>query len=404
VAGASTLGLLALVASAPDLRRRPLPWVSVGAAALAAAAWLSLPPRRLLEQNLLQLTLPELKILSVHEGVNESLAVSESPTGDRALHIDGFTMSAGNLFAERYMRAFAHVPLLELDAPRRVLVICFGVGNTLHAASLHRSVTSLEVADLSRDVLERAGDFAGTNHRVLTDPRVAVFVNDGRNHLLTRPEHSFDLITLEPPPISQAGISALYSVEFYRAARGRLAPGGYLSQWLPAYQLPGEQALTAVRAFLDVFPNGVLLSGAEQELILLGRNAETNTIDPEQVREHLRARPEVAADLARVGLGSDSAIIAMFAGAPSTLRAATQDVLPVTDDYPSMEYGMDPLLERTRVPAQLFDVGRLAEWCPRCFAGSGSGDALSPDLPDLGPLLGEAARLYRSQTFLERPR
>ena len=66
-----------------------------------------------------------------------------------------------------------------------------------------------------------------------------MYVNDGRQHLQMQPPGSYDLITLEPPPIGYAGVAALYSREFYALARTRLKPSGYVSQWLPAYQVPG---------------------------------------------------------------------------------------------------------------------------------------------------------------------
>jgi len=50
------------------------------------------------------------------------------------------------------MRAFVHIPLLSLDAPESVLVICFGVGNTAHAASLYPSVRRLGGAARSGSV------------------------------------------------------------------------------------------------------------------------------------------------------------------------------------------------------------------------------------------------------------
>jgi spermidine synthase len=51
---------------------------------------------------------------------------------------------------------------------------------------------------------------------------------------------SYDLITLEPPPIGYAGVASLYSEEFYALARSRLKPRGFVSQWLPSYQVPTE--------------------------------------------------------------------------------------------------------------------------------------------------------------------
>ena len=138
---------------------------------------------------------------------------------------------------------------------------------------------------------------------MLRDPRVVVYVNDGRQHLQMQPPASYDLITLEPPPIGYAGVAALYSSEFYALARTRLKPRGYVSQWLPAYQVPGATTLAMIRAFVDVFPQAVLISGAEADLLLLGTNDSGIEIDPARLAAALTRAPAVKADLARVDLG-----------------------------------------------------------------------------------------------------
>src|SRR5262249_44145201 len=181
------------------------------------------------------------------------------------------------------MRALAHIPLLCIDQPRNVLVIGFGVGNTTHAATLHPSVRRVEVAELSRQILDHASYFKDANRDVLSDPRVAVYVNDGRQHLQMQPAASYDVIALEPSPIAHAGVGALYSTEFYRVVRSSLKPKGYISQWLPAYQVPATTTLAMIRAFVEVFPQAVLLSGAQPNLLLLGANDERIEIEPARV-------------------------------------------------------------------------------------------------------------------------
>src|SRR5207247_9665975 len=101
----------------------------------------------------------------------------------------------------------------------------------------------------------------------------------GRHHLQMRSSDSYDLITLEPPPIVHAGVAALYTTEFYERARARLKPNGYLTQWLPAYGVPQSMILSMVRSFVDVFPNAVLLSGASSNLLLVGTTAQRNEIN-----------------------------------------------------------------------------------------------------------------------------
>jgi tetratricopeptide (TPR) repeat protein len=160
----------------------------------------------------------------------------------------------------------------------------------------------------------------------------------------------------------------LYSKEFYALARTRLRPGGYISQWLPAYQVPPETTLSMVRAFLDVFPEAVLLSGAEADLLLLGTTAARIEIDPEQVSARLASAPEVRADLDRIDLGEVREIVGTFVGARPTLAAGTRDAVPVTDDRPLQEYGVRSMLNFGRgVPTEIVDLDEVDAWCPRCY-------------------------------------
>jgi tetratricopeptide (TPR) repeat protein len=254
-----------------------------------------------------------------------------------------------------------------IDNPTRALVIGFGVGNTTHAATLHPSMRRVEVADLSRNVLDHASWFEATNGNVLRDSRVSVYLNDGRHHLLLQPPASYDLIALEPPPIGYAGVSSLYSEEFYRLARTRLRPEGFVSQWLPAYQVPTATTLSMIRSFVDVFPQSVLLSGAQADLILIGATNRID-VDPNQLFAALSQRAPVRADLTRLDLGTPREIVGMFVGSSSTLAAATRDATPVTDDRPVQEFGVRSLLNLGEsVPGSVVDLSRVAEWCPKCF-------------------------------------
>jgi tetratricopeptide (TPR) repeat protein len=277
-------------------------------------------------------------------------------------------MSSTAPLDQRYMRALAHIPLLSMAQPARVLVIGFGVGNTTHAATLHSSVARVDVADLSRNILDHAGYFRDANRDVLRDRKVAVFVNDGRQHLQMTPPGTYDLITLEPPPIAYAGVAALYSREFYALARSRLTAGGYVSQWLPAYQVPADSSLAMVRAFLDVFPHTVLLSGAQAELLLVGTTAQRIEIDPARVAATLARETAVREDLARLDLGSVREIAGTFVGSADTLARATSTSPAVTDDRPRQEYGVRSGLSTglLGVPASLFDLMQVASWCARC--------------------------------------
>jgi tetratricopeptide (TPR) repeat protein len=250
-----------------------------------------------------------------------------------------------------------------------VLVIGFGVGNTTHAATLHPSLRRLEIADLSRNILEHASYFESANQRVLKDRRVHVFINDGRQHLQIQPPDTYDLITLEPPPIGYAGVAALYSKEFYELARSRLTSRGFVSQWLPTYQVPGTTALSMIRAFIDVFPQSVLLSGAQADLLLIGTAGPAIELDPARIAAALMTRLAVRDDLERLEMLGVRDIAGAFIGSARTLREATANVRPVTDDWPATEYSvLSALNPGEDVPANVVNLERLPEWCPQCFA------------------------------------
>ena len=117
-----------------------------------------------------------------------------------------------------------------------------------------------------------------------------------------QPPGAYDLITLEPPPIAYAGVSALYSREFYALARSRLSRAATSASGCPPTRCRRD-ALAMIRAFVDVFPQAVLLSGAESDLILLGTTAERIEIDPDRLAAALARAPAVRMDLERVDLG-----------------------------------------------------------------------------------------------------
>jgi tetratricopeptide (TPR) repeat protein len=124
-----------------------------------------------------------------------------------------------------------------------------------------------------------------------------------------------------------------------------------------------------IRAFVDVFPQSVLLSGAEADLILLGTNGSRIEIDPGRVAMSLSRAPAVQMDLDRLDLGRVHEIVGSFVGSARTLDAATRDVEPVTDDRPLQEYGVRSLLNFSGVvPGTVVDLSQVGDWCSACFA------------------------------------
>lgn len=359
-------------------------------AVLALVAWARLPRDFLLHRAVT--VPPPSKEIAASEGIGETIAIVEGPTGDRALYTNGHPMSTTRVGGQRYMRLFAHAPLLMMDEPKDALVICFGVGNTLSAVLLHDELERVDLVDVSRHVLEHGHFFAATNRDALTHPKVRVHVNDGRQHLRMQPPASYDLVTLEPPPLAHAGVAGLYARELYLLAKSRLKPGGIMTQWFPVYQLSEEAARTVVRAFVDVFPSSIMLNGASADFILLGVNAERFDIEPRRLASRLERKPAVRDELRTIMIDDVTDIVGAFASSRTTMAGATARDTAVSDDYPIIEYVSFLDAYRRDTLTALFDVRDIDVWCPTC----------AEEIPDLAGVLEVTRQLYATPAFHTR--
>jgi spermidine synthase len=253
----------------------------------------------------------------------------------RRLYIQGVSNSGDALTSLRYMRLQALLPLLvHPGEPRSVLVLGFGTGITAGALLLDPDLETRVVAELLPSVVEAAAHFSG-NFGASRDPRLDVRIGDGRHELL-RQSQRYDLITLEPPPPSAAGVVNLYSRDFYQLCRERLASGGLMAQWWPLPTQNVEDSRSLVRAFLDVFPYASAWSTEMHEVLLVG-SVEPVDLDGPRVAERF-AWPGVGSALAEVGVESPEALLGTWIIGREGLETFAGEAPPVTDDRPLIEH------------------------------------------------------------------
>lgn len=249
----------------------------------------------------------------------------------------------------RYMAALGHLPVLLHPDPKRVAVVAVGTGTTAGAVSLHPEVRELWAVDISAAVFEMAGHFSPINQNFLESNKTRVVVADGRHFLLSSGRR-FDVLTFEPPPPIESGVVNLYSREFYRLARSRLAAGGILCQWIPLNLDREALARMLIRSLLDEFPYVSLWLPARAEGIVIASDQPLE-IDVAALRRRMM-RPLVREDMSAYGLGKVEQLLATFVTAGAGLDAFTGPVPGVTDDRPYVEYF-------NRVPRQEFRFSNL---------------------------------------------
>jgi len=324
--------LVGLVAATRAQGSRAASWALLALAVAVAAAT---PPDRIV--SLLTANRGG-TLLSYAESAGGTVAVVQQGTGSRTfrrLYIQGVSNSGDVLPSLRYMRLQALLPLLVHNGePRSALVIGLGTGITAGAMLRDDALTHRVCAELLPAVVQLAPLFHG-NYGVTTDSRLDLRVRDGRRDLL-RSSDEYDVITLEPPPPSAAGVVNLYSRDFYALARTRLRPHGLLAQWWPLATQNVEDSQSMVRSFLDVFPHASLWTTELHEMLLLG-SPDPIELDAARIAARF-ARPDMATALSDVGVASPAALLATWVTDERGLAQFAGDARAVTDDRPGIEY------------------------------------------------------------------
>jgi hypothetical protein len=231
------------------------------------------------------------------------------------------------------MKLFAYWPLALRPEAKRVLLISYGLGNTAEALVRAQQLERIDVVDTSRTILELSPLAARAGAPdPLGDPRVRVHVEDARFFMRAAVE-PYDVVTAEPPPPHAAGVASLYSLEYFRLTRSRLAPGGIATHWLPVNQLSLAGAQAIVRAFCEAFDDCSLWSGAGYDWVLAGTNGAT--APPEAAFAALWGEARSAVDLRDIGVERPEQLAALFIADAVQLAKWTAGALPLVDDQPS---------------------------------------------------------------------
>jgi spermidine synthase len=272
------------------------------------------------------------------EGRGGTVAVVTQGKGQKAfqrLYIQGVSNTGDAMPSLRYMRIQALLPLLIHNGePRSALVIGFGTGITAGALTQFPGLEHRVVAELLPSVVKAAPLFKG-NFNAAANPAVDVRLRDGRQELLRNPQR-YDLITLEPPPPSAAGVVNLYSRDFYQLAASRLQKQGLVAQWLPLPTQNIDDSRSLVRSFLDVFPYATLWTSEFHEMLLVG-SLEPIELDAAKISQRFQ-QDSVRSTLQDVGIGSAAALLATWVTDREGLERFATDAPPVTDDQPRIEY------------------------------------------------------------------
>ena len=255
--------------------------------------------------------------LALREGLTETVLIMRKDVLGEPLSYrlvtNGFSMSGTGMVSDRYMKLFVYWPVAVHPRIDRALLISYGAGTTAQALADTAGLKSIDVVDISREILAMAPLlFPPPQRTPLQDPRVRVHVEDGRFFLATS-DRRFDLITAEPPPPKNAGIVNLYSREYFQLVHDRLAEGGVSTHWLPVFILEPRDSRAIIKAFCSVFEDCSLWSGVGLNWMLAGSRGGLGAVTEEEFGRQWRD-PVVGPNLRAEGLESPEIVGTTFIG------------------------------------------------------------------------------------------
>jgi len=235
----------------------------------------------------------------------------------------------------------------QIQTEPSVLVIGFGGGDDVWAA-LHRGATSVEAVDLNAAVLDahqkvRPQWSAGW----IEDPRVSVFVSEGRSHLM-RTQKQYDRVQLTGIDTWAALASGaymlaenyLYTTESFQLMLDHLAPGGILQITRMAAEMESLRVLTQIHAALgqeakDSFAQSVVVLGSVDSQVATLVRPEGFTSP--QILALERWAQSAGISILHLPGQAQTGLISTFIRSPDKsdfIESFPRNIAPTTDDSP----------------------------------------------------------------------
>lgn len=272
----------------------------------------------------------KIEVLSFEEGASSNVFVNKA-NQIVSLRVNGkVDASSGADMATQL--GSAYFPRLFKPDAKEVLVIGFGSGCT-PGGSLMFPGTRVTCCEIEPAVYAASGQFADQNHRpqehtrawlearnaelapeerltpeeIDERARFSMIFGDGRTAVQGSGK-KYDLIISEPSNPWLAGVSNLFTKEFFRTAREHLTEDGVLAQWIQTYSFTLADYLMIVRTMHSEFPHfGVLLLANGLDTVLLASNRPLlpTAENLDDVQKMVDDNPEIATDLQRYLGGKD---------------------------------------------------------------------------------------------------
>jgi spermidine synthase len=166
------------------------------------------------------------KVLHEVKTEHQHLVIFTNKTWGTVLMLDGVCqLTTSDEFV--YHEMMAHVPLMALEKPARVLVVGGGDGGVLREVLKHPSIEKATLCEIDKSVidlsLEHYPEIAGG---CMDDPRSDIVIADGLKYVAETQEKFDAIIVDSSEPIGPSAV--LHTRAFFADCKRALKPGGIL--------------------------------------------------------------------------------------------------------------------------------------------------------------------------------
>jgi spermidine synthase len=223
--------------------------------------------------------------------------------------------------------------LLHPREPENALVIGAGAAITTGSMLAH-PVKHLDMVEISPAVIEAARLFKADNRNAVDDPRTHITIDDAKTFMALTPR-KYDVIVSVPSNPWVAGVSGLFTHDFFQTVDKHLSDDGILVQWVHTYESSKDLIRLVIRTMRETFPHATTWLGPSDVIFVASR--KPISFDAAKVAARM-ARPDVKEDLARVDIHDLYGLLSKQIHSAEGQREFAGPGAINTDDHNILEY------------------------------------------------------------------
>ena len=275
------------------------------------------------------------EIVFYRDGVHFSVGVLKNEKG-LYLKIDGKTDASTGIDDMWTQVLSANLPFVFSNKVEKSLLIGLGSGITLSEIENY-DVKNIDVVEIEPAVVDAAGYFNDYNNKCLSDKRVSIIKNDGRNYLL-KTKKKYDVIISETTNVWVKGSTDMFTKELFKLLKERLIDGGICAFWFHIYNIELDDFKRIVKTFFGVFDYGYVFTTNPffGDIIMIG--SKKRSVWNNELLEKITNR------LKRIKIESKEELIERFIFDKNDIFPLVSKYREFVDNKPELEFNSIKLL------------------------------------------------------------